>query len=55
MSYILDALKKSEEERELVRMLRTTGATPGFFSAGRRRLWPAMLRLLDDTQPGWRN
>ncbi len=46
MSYILDALKKSEEERELVRMLRTTGTTPGFFSAGRRRLWPAMLGLL---------
>lgn len=46
MSYILDALKKSEEERELVRMLRTTGTTPGFFSAGRRRLWPAVLGLL---------
>lgn len=46
MSYILDALKKSEEERELVRMLRTTGTAPGFSFAGRRRLWPAVLGLL---------
>lgn len=46
MSYILDALKKSQEERELVRMLRTTGAAPGFSFAGRRRLWPAIIAFL---------
>ncbi len=46
MSYILDALKKSEKERELVRMLRTTGAAPGFSIAGRHRAWPLLAGVV---------
>lgn len=45
MSYILDALKKSEQERELVRMLRTAGAAGYFWAPARRRLWPAIVVL----------
>ena len=45
MSYILDALKKSEQERELVRMLRTAGAAGYFWAPARRRLWPAIVIL----------
>jgi hypothetical protein len=45
MSYILDALKKSEQERELVRMLRTAGAAGYFWVPARRRLWPAIVVL----------
>jgi general secretion pathway protein B len=45
MSYILDALKKSEQERELVRMLRTAGASHHFWMPARRRIWPALIGL----------
>ena len=45
MSYILDALKKSEQERELVRMLRTAGSAGHFWAPARRRLWPALVVL----------
>ena len=45
MSYILDALKKSEQERELVRMLRTAGTAGHFWAPARRRLWPTIVAL----------
>jgi general secretion pathway protein B len=45
MSYILDALKKSERERELVRMLRTAGTSYHFWIPTRRRIWPAIIGL----------
>jgi len=45
MSYILDALKKSERERELVRMLRTAGTSHHFWIPTRRRIWPAIIGL----------
>lgn len=45
MSYILDALKKSERERELVRMLRTAGTSYYFWMPTRRRVWPAIIGL----------
>lgn len=45
MSYILDALKKSEKERELVRMLRTAGTSYHFWMPTRRRIWPAIIGL----------
>lgn len=45
MSYILDALKKSEQERELVRMLRTAGTSHHFWMPTRRRIWPAIIGL----------
>ena len=45
MSYILDALKKSERERELVRMLRTAGTSHHFWMPTRRRMWPAIIGL----------
>ncbi len=45
MSYILDALKKSEQERELVRMLRTAGTAGFSWVPARRRLWPAIVIL----------
>ncbi len=45
MSYILDALKKSEQERELVRMLRTAGSAGHFWAPARRRLWPTLVAL----------
>lgn len=45
MSYILDALKKSEQERELVRMLRTAGTSYHFWIPTRRRVWPAIIGL----------
>jgi general secretion pathway protein B len=45
MSYILDALKKSEQERELVRMLRTAGTSYHFWIPTRRRIWPAIIGL----------
>jgi general secretion pathway protein B len=45
MSYILDALKKSEQERELVRMLRTAGTSYHFWMPTRRRIWPAIIGL----------
>lgn len=45
MSYILDALKKSERERELVRMLRTAGTSHHFWIPTRRRMWPAIIAL----------
>lgn len=45
MSYILDALKKSEQERELVRMLRTAGASHHFWMPARRRIWPVIIGL----------
>jgi general secretion pathway protein B len=46
MSYILDALKKSERERELVRMLRTAGTSNHFWMPTRRRMWPAIIGLV---------
>ena len=45
MSYILDALKKSEQERELVRMLRTAGTSYHFWIPTRRRIWPVIIGL----------
>ncbi|MFQ5935098.1 MAG: hypothetical protein ACE5LB_01630, partial [Acidiferrobacterales bacterium] len=45
MSYILDALRKSEQERQLVRMLRTVGGSARLWAPARRRAWPVTIGL----------